>query len=284
MPRLPALVALLAAVAGPALAQTALRPGQTVQGELSTSDSTLGDGSYFDCFTIQTRPGQTLQIDQVSDAFDSYVQAGTGTCGNLSGIVSDDDSGGGLNARLQVEGHGGVLTIRANSLSTGMTGRYTLTVSEVGHSSGGGRAASPAPAGDPFDSPSIFVAATGHSAIFGLPLEPLSNGMIHFPVLQMLTAEQRTGPVGSPGAVVLDAMLFDYTLDCANNRVKRTRVTGYLRRAVVDESPLDEPFATASQGQVNFEVLRVGCSAQRNDWQRGYPDYASKIARVQLVN
>lgn len=287
MSRWPAFVAVMAVVANQAAAQTSLSPGQSVQGELTASDPKLGDGSHYDCFTLQTRQGQILQIDQTSDAFDSYLQAGSGSCsGNLSDPVSDDDSGGGLNARLEIRGDGRLLTVKANSLSEGMTGRYTLTVSEVGQTSGGGRAASPAPApaGDPFNSPSIFVARTDHSTVFGLPIEPGPNGLIHFPVLQMFTVDQYSGPRAAPDTLVSDAILFDYTLDCANGLVKRNHGTGYLRRAVVGETPLDEPFETSSQGQVNFEVLRVGCSAERPNWQAGYPDYASKIARLQQVN
>ncbi len=127
----PAMIALLAAVSGPAAAQTTLRPGQTVQGELTTSDPTLGDGSHYDCFVLPTRQGQRLQIDQTSEAFDSYLTIGLGTCEAPSDPESDDDGGGGLNSRLVHVAQGGALTIRVNSLAAAETGAYRLSVSEM---------------------------------------------------------------------------------------------------------------------------------------------------------
>mgnify|MGYP003641370592 CR=1 FL=1 len=131
MLRLPALIALIAVVAGPAAAQTSIRPGQTLRGELSTSDPMLDDGSHYDCFTVQTRQGQRLQIDQTSDAFDSYMAIGSGTCTRLTNSANDDDGGDGLNARLVRMGDGGVLNIRVNSLEGGKTGPYQLGIMEV---------------------------------------------------------------------------------------------------------------------------------------------------------
>tara|TARA_R110002167_G_scaffold9558_1_gene44181 strand:+ start:698 stop:1393 length:696 start_codon:yes stop_codon:yes gene_type:complete len=125
------MIALITVIAGPAAAQTVIRPGQTAQGELTTSDPALDDGSYFDCFQVQTRQGQRLQIDQTSDAFDSYLTIGTGACGNPTSAESDDDGGGGLNSRLVRTGDGGMLTIRVNSLEGGKTGAYRLSVRDL---------------------------------------------------------------------------------------------------------------------------------------------------------
>jgi len=131
MLRLSALIAVLAAVATPALAQNSIRPGQTVRGELTASDPTLDDGSHYDCFAVQTRRGQSLQIDQMSDAFDSYLTVGAGSCATPDNPASDDDGGGGVNARVVRVGDGGMLTIRVNSLEGGKTGAYQLRVTEV---------------------------------------------------------------------------------------------------------------------------------------------------------
>jgi hypothetical protein len=140
MLRLSALIAVLAAVATPALAQNSIRPGQTVRGELTASDPTLDDGSHYDCFSVQTRRGQNLQIDQMSDAFDSYLTVGAGSCANPTNPASDDDGGGGVNSRVVRVGDGGILTIRVNSLEGGKTGAYQLRVTEVA----GGAPAAPA--------------------------------------------------------------------------------------------------------------------------------------------
>jgi hypothetical protein len=102
-----------------------------VAGELTTSDPTLGDGSHYDCFVVPTRQGQRLQIDQTSDAFDSYLTVGVGNCVVLADPESDDDGGGGLNSRLVHVGDGGVLIIRVNSVAAAKTGAYRLSVAEI---------------------------------------------------------------------------------------------------------------------------------------------------------
>jgi len=131
MSRLPVLIAVMTVVATPAIAQESIRPGQTVRGELTTSDPRLDDGSHYDCFSVQTRRGQSLQIDQTSEAFDSYLTVGTGSCANPTDPASDDDGGGGLNSRLVRAGDGGLLAIRVNSLEGGATGAYQLRVMEA---------------------------------------------------------------------------------------------------------------------------------------------------------
>mgnify|MGYP003674073567 FL=1 len=118
-----------ASLAGAAPTVTRLNVGQTASGTLSASDPTLPDNSYFDCFSVQTRAGQRLQIDQSSSDFDSYVSVGSGSCERLTAAVRDDDSGGGLNARVIHEGDGSVLFIQANSVGAGETGAYQLRVS-----------------------------------------------------------------------------------------------------------------------------------------------------------
>ena len=140
LPLLIAAVTAITAVASPALAQNAIRPGQTVRGELTTSDPTLPDGSHYDCFQVQTRRGQTLQIDQISNAFDSYLIIGSGSCPALTNVADDDDGGDNLNSRLRFDGDGSVLTIMVNSVAGGETGGYQLTVSEAGRQMTGNNA------------------------------------------------------------------------------------------------------------------------------------------------
>ena len=263
MLRLPALVALLAAVAGPALAQTALRPGQTVQGELTSSDSTMGDGSYFDCFTIQTRPGQTLQIDQTSDAFDSYLQAGTGGCGtNLTNLVSDDDSGGGLNARLQVQGDGGVLTVRANSLSDGMTGRYTLTVAETGQQTA---------------NPLSAVAAGG-------PLREIGrvNGRAAFMVSGEMPRARPTAPVEVWQWQFLpdQTLAFRVRVDCRAGTTQQLIFESYLNGALDGRIELADPPETHPENSGGAATVEVACEPGVADQKRSYADF--RTARAQM--
>ena len=110
---------------------TRLNVGQTANGTLTSSDMTLPDSSHYDCFSVQTRAGQRLQIDQSSSDFDSFLSVGTGSCEQLTATARDDDGGGGLNARVVHDGDGGVLFIQANSVSAGQTGAYQLRISRA---------------------------------------------------------------------------------------------------------------------------------------------------------
>ena len=108
---------------------TPLSVGQTVNGTLTPAARLMSDGTFFDCFTLQTRAGQAVQIDMTSTDFDSYLSVGTGSCDAITVTAQDDDGGGGLNARVVHQGDGGQLLIRANTVSAGEIGAYQLRVS-----------------------------------------------------------------------------------------------------------------------------------------------------------
>ena len=119
----------LLAAAAPAMAQSTIRPGETVRGSLGASDRSLDDGSFYDCFNLQAQAGQSLSITLRSDDFDAYLSLHQGgSCD--SEIQSDDDGlGDGSDSRLEhTFGRGGRYSLRANSLSSGETGRYALVV------------------------------------------------------------------------------------------------------------------------------------------------------------
>ena len=124
------LLALGAAAAPEASAQTPIRSGQTVRGSLSSSDPKADDDSYYDLYTYRGRRGETLSIRLASGAFDAFVSLGRLNGGQFEQIESDDDGGGGTDALLEVTlPADGEYTIRANSLMEGETGDYTITVS-----------------------------------------------------------------------------------------------------------------------------------------------------------
>ncbi len=108
---------------------TPIRLGQTVQGELSATDPRAGDDSHYDMYVFRGTAGQSLVITMRSEAFDAYLSAGGMADGEFEESDSDDDGAGGTDARLEVTvPASGVLMIRANSLSEGETGAYTLLV------------------------------------------------------------------------------------------------------------------------------------------------------------
>lgn len=128
------------ALAGAVQAQSAIGPGQTIEGRLSADDPVLDDGSHYDCYRLAAAPGQTVDILMRSGAFDAYLTVSPSGCdGYGSDAVSDDDGGGGTDSRvsLTLDG-GGPYHIRANSLLAGDTGPYSLSVL-AGDRGGAGR-------------------------------------------------------------------------------------------------------------------------------------------------
>ena len=113
--------------------------GQTVSGRLDTSDSQLTDDSYFDLYEYRGQPGEAIVVTLRSSDFDAYLQGGPVSGADVAVEDSDDDGGGGTEARLSVTiGPSGVYRIRANSYGAGQTGAYTLSLQSENAASGGG--------------------------------------------------------------------------------------------------------------------------------------------------
>ncbi|HET7464794.1 MAG TPA: PPC domain-containing protein [Longimicrobium sp.] len=107
-----------------------IRVGQTVTGALAATDAVEDDDSYYDTYTITARKGQRLQIDMTSE-FDAFLNFGKMDGGDFTSIRTDDDGGGGTNSRLRITiPDDGEYVIHANSVGPGVTGPYTLTVTE----------------------------------------------------------------------------------------------------------------------------------------------------------
>jgi hypothetical protein len=116
----------------PAAAQSTLRPGETVRGSLSQSDRTLADGSRYDCFTLRARAGERISVTLRSNDFDAYLAVVEGrNCPADGSTQTDDDGAGGTDSRVQMTLGSGSYSIRANSLSEGEVGAYTLAVERL---------------------------------------------------------------------------------------------------------------------------------------------------------
>jgi hypothetical protein len=100
--------------------------GQTVTGQLSLSDARLSDNSVYQAWTYVGRAGERIQVDVMSSNFDAYV-----IIQNAGGVqlASDDDSGGGTNARVVFAlPYAGAYRIVANTYRQGAYGTYTISV------------------------------------------------------------------------------------------------------------------------------------------------------------
>jgi len=106
--------------------------GQTVTGRLNDGDVTLPDGSYADAFAYTGRAGEQITVALQSNDFDAYA-----VVDDPNGPLreSDDDSGGNYDSELTVTlPHAGTYIIVANSVASGATGAYRLSLR-----AGGGR-------------------------------------------------------------------------------------------------------------------------------------------------
>jgi hypothetical protein len=102
----------------------------TSQQALGTGDCTIAGRQADEFLVFSSRPC-TITMSRgtgASPVIDPFLEAYAGT----TLVFSDDDSGGGFDARLQLancrSAAGNVLTIRATTLSQGDVGSYTLTV------------------------------------------------------------------------------------------------------------------------------------------------------------
>jgi hypothetical protein len=122
---------LVAAVAHPATAQQQIAIGTSVTGTLTIADPVLpSDQSHYKLFTFMGSAGQTVQIDLMSSDFDSYL-----SLRNQSGqeLAHDDDSGGGLNARIVwTLPYTGGYQVLANTLRANQFGSFTLSLQAPG--------------------------------------------------------------------------------------------------------------------------------------------------------
>lgn len=126
---------LAAVVAGavPAAAQSSIRPGQRVDGQLAASDPTLDDGSHYDTWRFRGEAGHVYAVTLQSNDFDAFLAVGSTADNDCDDCEVDDDGAGGTDARVEFRADAsGTYEIRANSLGEGETGSYTLQLEDEG--------------------------------------------------------------------------------------------------------------------------------------------------------
>ncbi len=103
-----------------------LRVGDRVSGSLSSADRTLDDGRPVQAWALEASAGQTVNITLESDGFDTFLfLLGPG----ITSPMSDDDSGGELNARVTVTfPETGTYVVVVSSADRRATGAFQLSV------------------------------------------------------------------------------------------------------------------------------------------------------------
>ncbi|HTI06120.1 MAG TPA: PPC domain-containing protein [Gemmatimonadales bacterium] len=104
----------------------AIHLGETINGQLTTSDILRNDNTYADGFFYDGRAGEQITITLRSSDFDSWLVLDDP---NGPMFEHDDDSAGGNDSRLTVTlPHDGRYVILANVVQRGATGSYTLSL------------------------------------------------------------------------------------------------------------------------------------------------------------
>ena len=107
--------------------------GSTVNGKIKRSDSKLSDGKYYDRYKFSGSADQRVIIEMSSTKIDSYITLYKKSGTYLEYLGEDNDSGGGLNAKLvYLLPSKGTYVIFAESFVKKQVGSYTLSLAEAG--------------------------------------------------------------------------------------------------------------------------------------------------------
>lgn len=119
--------------AAPALAQSELRDGRSVTGQLTTDSEVLQENIYYtDLYRISGEAGERVAISMQSDEFDTLLEIGQMVDGRFQELGRDDDGGGQLNSRLVFTfPETGTYTIRARTFGSGTTGTYLIEANRL---------------------------------------------------------------------------------------------------------------------------------------------------------
>lgn len=111
----------------------------TIHGELRSGDQTLPNSayveqdSYVDVYSCTARDDGSAQIDLKSSDFDSFLIVGTeDDAGNVQTITTDDNSGNGHDARvnINISRDARYFVAATNADGAGRTGKYELDFSD----------------------------------------------------------------------------------------------------------------------------------------------------------
>lgn len=108
---------------------TAIRLGDTRQGEITDRDPLTDEDVAYDAYVFRAAEGERLAISLASEAFDPILRIGRVNRGVFEELAVNDDSAGTLNSFLVfVAPEAGDYVIRASPLSAGGLGAYTLSL------------------------------------------------------------------------------------------------------------------------------------------------------------
>jgi hypothetical protein len=107
--------------------------GNRVTGVLNTSDPVASDETYYDDYRYTAQARESVTIDLASTDFDAYLEVGRMSGDSFESLKTNDDGADGTDSRIEFTfPSAGDYIIRANTLTAGETGSYTLTLTSAG--------------------------------------------------------------------------------------------------------------------------------------------------------
>ena len=107
--------------------------GGRVSGVLNSSDPVAGDETYYDDYKYVAQAREAVTIDLTSKDFDAYLEVGRMNGDEFESLKTNDDAADGTDSRITYTfPSAGEYVIRANTLTAGETGAYTLTLTSSG--------------------------------------------------------------------------------------------------------------------------------------------------------
>lgn len=106
-----------------------IAPGETVTGRFTSGEPAVDDRSHYHLWRLHASPGERLIVTMRSEDVDSYLAWGAMTGDRWEELGTDDDGGGGRDARLIFTVPAtGEYGIRANTFGSRERGTYTLSI------------------------------------------------------------------------------------------------------------------------------------------------------------
>lgn len=149
-------VALLAASPALASAPTPLGASGGQGGSLGESSDTAQDGAKFDCYAIDTKAGEEVELKVKSDAFAPEIWVARGASCDSMAVQAQSEAGAGGEASVKFKAAGGRYLIMTRATGAKQAGTYRIVVmhaadfkATAADSGSSAEAGSPADAGTP---------------------------------------------------------------------------------------------------------------------------------------
>jgi hypothetical protein len=111
---------------------TSITPTPSSSGALDSRDAMTSENRPVDYYRFTARAGRRYSATLSAADFDAFLEQGTGANGAFTSERTDDDGGGGTNARIEwVQRTAGEVWLAARSFNAD-TGRYSLLLMDLG--------------------------------------------------------------------------------------------------------------------------------------------------------